>query len=109
MRSLGVARSPALFLVLFGLLLNVPPAFADPPPPGRLLAAQCAQCHGTSGVGGFEELAGRDARSLYNDLIEMKYRRETESIMDLAARGYTDAQLRLIADWLAAQPGGRDE
>ena len=29
--------------------------------------------------------------------------------MDLAARGYTDAQLRLIADWYAAQPGGGDE
>ena len=37
----------------------------------------------------------------------MKYRRATESIMDLAARAYTDAELRLIADWFAqAGPGG---
>ena len=39
----------------------------------------------------------------------MKYRRETESIMDLAARGYTDTQLRLIADFLASLPGDGED
>ena len=73
--------------------------------PGRLLASQCAQCHGTNGVGpGFEQIAGKD---LFNDLIEMKYR-PIEGIMDRQARGYTDEQLRQIADYLSTQPGSGD-
>lgn len=76
------------------------------PPAGRLLAAQCAQCHGTNGNGpGFDELAGKASTELYHELIEMKYRTRVEGIMDRQARGYTDAQLRAIADYLSAQPG----
>jgi len=69
-------------------------------PPGRLLAAQCAQCHGTNGnaVSGFESIAGED--DLYEELLEMKRKPVPESIMDRQARGYTDAQIRLIADYL---------
>lgn len=95
----------AAFLTGVALFASTPrPAAAEPPAPGRLLASQCAQCHGTNGSGGFEELAGESARELYDELIEMKYRRGTESIMDLAARAYSDAELRLIADWFASQP-----
>lgn len=77
------------------------------PPPGRLLAAQCAQCHGTDGRGGFEAIAGKPASDLYNDLREMK-QRPPETIMDRQARGYTDAQLRAIAEYLATLPGRPD-
>lgn len=70
--------------------------------PGRLLASQCAQCHGTTGAGpGFEEIAGKD---IFRDLIEMKYR-PVEGIMDRQARGYTDEQLQLISDYLSTLPG----
>lgn len=79
------------------------------PPAGRLLAAQCAQCHGTGGSGrGFDELAGESARELYGELREMKYRTRIESIMDRQARGYTDQQLRTIADYFASLPGSDD-
>jgi len=88
------------------LLIVTVPAAAEP---GGLLAAQCAQCHGTNGAGpGFETLAGRDADSMFNDLLEMK-QRPVEGIMDRQARGYTDEQLREIADYLSAQPGGGDQ
>ena len=73
---------------------------------GQLLASQCAQCHGTNGNGpGFDELAGKSASELYGELREMKARTTIESIMDRQARGYTDAQLRLIADYLSSLPG----
>jgi cytochrome c553 len=73
--------------------------------PGRLLASQCAQCHGTNGGGpGFDEIAGKSARELYNELREMKYR-PIEGIMDRQARGYTDAQLDLISNYLSTLPG----
>jgi cytochrome c553 len=92
-------------LALAALLAAAPTGATEP---GRLLASQCAQCHGTDGAGpGFEDIAGKD---LFNDLIEMKYRR-IEGIMDRQARGYTDEQLRLIADYLstvAGSAGGDD-
>jgi sulfide dehydrogenase cytochrome subunit len=98
--------------VLVGLLMAALPALCPvaanaEPPSGRLLAAQCAQCHGTDGRGGFEDIAGKPASDLYNDLREMK-QRPPETIMDRQARGYTDAQLRAIADYLAALPGRPD-
>jgi cytochrome c553 len=73
--------------------------------PGRLLAAQCAQCHGTNGysVGGFDSLAGETASSMFEELLEMKTDR-TPDIMDIQARGYTDAQLWLIANYYASLP-----
>jgi len=88
------------------LLVAAMPASAEP---GRLLASQCAQCHGTNGAGpGFDELAGKSASELFNELIEMKYR-PIEGIMDRQVRGYTDEQLRLIADYLSTLPGNGDD
>lgn len=64
-------------LAALALLLATAAAHGAPPA-GRLLASQCAQCHGTNGqaVAGMEKLAG-----------------------------YSDAQIRLIARYFAT--GGR--
>lgn len=93
------------------LIVGIPLALASlavsaqTPPPGRTLASQCAQCHGTNGNGpGFDELAGKSANELYGELQEMKAR-PVEGIMDRQARGYTDEQLRLISEYLSTQPG----
>ena len=76
------------------------------PPPGRLLASNCFQCHGTDGRGDgtFERLAGKSASDIYNDLREMKAENKRGEIMTIHALGYTDAQLRAIADYLSKQP-----
>lgn len=89
-------------LAAAALLAAALPAGAEP---GRLLASQCAQCHGTNGNGpGFDELTGESASELFDELIEMKYD-PVEGIMERQARGYTDEQLQLISDYLASQPG----
>jgi len=82
-----------------------PLAVQAAPPPGQLLASQCAQCHGTNGqaVSGFESISGKSAADMFKLLLEMKTR-PAETIMDRQARGYTDAQLRLIAEYLAKLP-----
>ena len=88
------------------LLVAAAPAVAES---GRLLASQCAQCHGTNDAGpGFDKLAGKSASELFNDLIQMKYR-AVEGIMERQARGYTDEQLRLIAAYLSTLPGNGDD
>jgi cytochrome c553 len=85
-------------------------ASAQTPPPGRALASQCAQCHGTNGNGpGFDELAGKSARELEGELREMKNRNPVESIMDRQARGYTDEQIRLLSEYLSSLPGSGDD
>lgn len=98
-------------LHLRSLLIGLPLALsalavsAQTTPPGRTLAAQCAQCHGTNGNGpGFDDIAGKSANEMYSELQEMKVR-PVESIMDRQARGYTDAQLRLISEYLSTLPG----
>jgi cytochrome c553 len=76
-------------------------------PNGRLLASNCFQCHGTNGKGpGFEKLAGESANEIYKELVEMRSGKEgslDKDIMVRHAMGYTDAQLRAIADYLSKQ------
>ena len=74
------------------------------PPPGRLLASNCFQCHGYDGKSsiGFERLAGESPSEIYNELREMRSKVPPE-MMEMHARGYSDAQIRLIADYLSKQ------
>jgi cytochrome subunit of sulfide dehydrogenase len=75
------------------------------PPPGRLLASNCFQCHGTNGAGpGFDNIAGKSADKLFKELKEFQRGEEGQGLMAKHALGYTDAQLRLIAQWLSQQP-----
>ena len=72
------------------------------PPPGRLLASNCFQCHGTNGKGGVETLAGESASEIYKELKEMQ-QKSPPKMMDMHARGYTDEQIRLLADYFSKQ------
>ncbi len=68
---------------------------------GRLLASSCFQCHSSSG---FEGITGGSASEIVSELAEMRARKIPEGIMDLVARGLTDAQIREIAAYLATLP-----
>lgn len=74
--------------------------------PGKILAGNCFQCHGTDGINGtFEGIAGESATELYNELKELQTTTEAdEAIMKVHANGYTDEQLRLIADYFSKVP-----
>lgn len=75
----------------------IPDAYSAAPN-GAALAESCATCHGTdtNPREGFENLRGE---AHLDDLLEMKYRTNPESIMDFVARTYTDAQLKAIANY----------
>ncbi len=70
------------------------------PPPGRLLASNCFQCHGTNGSGGVESIRGDSVNEIYSELKEMQ-RKSTPKMMDMHARGYTDAEIKLLATYLS--------
>lgn len=97
----------AVFAGLAALAAILPTAAQAEPPAGRLLASQCAQCHGTNGnsVGEIDSLAGKSYSDLYNDLLEMKYSSDLNDIMHRQAKGYSAEQLDLIAKYFASQPG----
>jgi cytochrome c553 len=89
------------YCVLLGGLLVAGAAGAQTAPPaGRLLASNCFQCHGTNGGGGFERLAGMSAREIVGELREMRLK-SVPDIMEVHARGYTDAQLQAIGNYFA--------
>jgi len=73
--------------------------------PGRLLASQCAQCHGTDGqsVNSWDSLSGESAAELIEEMMEFKSGAKSEPIMEAQAHGYSDAEISSLAAWLANQ------
>ena len=78
---------------------------------GRLLASQCAQCHGTNGssTNSWDSIAGESASELIEEMQEFKSGEEDEPIMEAQAHGYTDAEIQALASWLATQPSSDND
>lgn len=96
-----IARIAAACALAFAALGT---AAQSAPPEGRLLASNCFQCHGTSGRGGFEEIAGKSPTEIYSKLKEMQRIQAgsgDHNIMIPHAKGYTDAQLRKISEYFS--------
>jgi cytochrome c553 len=73
-------------------------------PPGRLLASNCAQCHGTTDAApGFDRLTGKSASKLLRKMHKYQSGAEGEGIMTRHAMGYTEQQLRDLVQWLSQQ------
>lgn len=73
-------------------------------PPGRLLASNCAQCHGaTDSAPGFDRLTGKSASKLLRKMHQYQSGAEGEGIMTRHAMGYTEQQLRDLTQWLSQQ------
>lgn len=72
----------------------------------RNLAAQCANCHGTNGrsVAEVPSLAGQSATVLINKMQDYKDGKQPSTIMQQLAKGYTDEQIALMADYFSKQP-----
>ena len=103
MSNLSRRRLHALAATAFLVCASVG-AQAQTTPAGRLLASNCFQCHGTNGKGpGFDTLAGKSANELYKDMVEFRSGKEGKGIMAKHSMGYTDAQLRQLAQWLSTQ------
>lgn len=101
MNRLGLSRA---VVALSLALASAGFAQAQTTPNGRLLASNCFQCHGTNGQGpGFDRLAGESASEIYKELQEFRSGKEGEGIMAKHAMGFTDAQLKALADWLGTQ------
>ena len=73
-------------------------------PPGRLLASNCFQCHGTNGDGpGFDELTGKSTEKMFKKMKKYQSGEKGQGIMARHAMGYSDAQLRELSQWFSQQ------
>lgn len=95
--------------VLFALASSF--AFAQSAAPvdkhlARNLAANCANCHGTNGksVAEVPSLAGVPANQTIQKMKDYRDGKLPVTIMHQLAKGYTDEQIALIADYFAKQP-----
>ncbi|MCC7326726.1 MAG: class I cytochrome c [Burkholderiales bacterium] len=90
---------------LFALTAGTASAQAQDPNLARDIAATCANCHGTNGVskGGAATLTGQSKTELVRKMQGFKTGRTPATIMVQLAKGYTDAQIDLVAGWFAAQ------
>lgn len=94
---------------LLAIVLAVAPLGAQAqsadPNLGRMLAATCANCHGTNGasVGGMPSLAGKPRAAMLQMLREYREGKRPATVMQQLAKGYTDAQLDAVSAYLSAQ------
>lgn len=98
---------PAICLLTASLLVPAGMALADVPDArvARDLSASCAACHGTEGrsVGQFPALAGQDAAKIVESLKAYRDGARPASVMHQHAKGYTDEEFALIADFFSRQ------
>lgn len=69
------------------------------------LAANCTSCHGPGGVssGGIPTIAARPKQTLLDSLQGFKAGTLPATVMHQHAKGYTDAELELLADYFSRQ------
>lgn len=79
-------------------------AASQPISSGELFATTCFQCHGSEGkyVGGtIPPLAGYPRDVMVQQLKDFKSGKRPATIMDRHMKGYTDAEIEAIADYIA--------
>jgi cytochrome c553 len=91
--------------ISIGLLMASSPAMGQPavgsppPPPG---ASSCSGCHAPSAVGhSIGSLRGLSAPDILGALQAFRNGQREATVMGRIAKGFTDGEMRAIAEWLA--------
>ena len=97
MRRTAVARTALLLL-----LVGAPAIAADVPPPG---AAACSGCHpaGKQVNTPVARLIGRNPAEIVAAMQTFRSGQKPASVMDKVARGFSDDEIKAIANWYGAQ------
>jgi cytochrome c553 len=94
-------------LIVAALAVAPLAATAQENPAARSLAATCAACHGTDGRSVTQEVVGLAGLPKDHIVSQMKAFRDGSrpaSVMHQIAKGYSDPQIELMADYFARRP-----
>ncbi|MBK9161212.1 MAG: class I cytochrome c [Nitrosomonadales bacterium] len=93
-----------LLILVIGLSLGAM-AHADADKHSRNIAASCSACHGTDGYseGGMPVLAGMDKALFVAQMKDFKSGARPATVMHQHAKGYSDEEIGILADFFAAQ------
>jgi sulfide dehydrogenase cytochrome subunit len=83
------------------------PVLAQDNPAARGLAASCAACHGTNGRSATKEvvaLAGLPKEHIASQMRAFRDGARPATIMHQIAKGYSDQQIDLMADYFSRRP-----
>ncbi len=105
MRSLPKIAATGISAVLFGILGLNQGFAADAVPRAELLASMCNTCHGTDGKGAkpMPSINGEEPADFIDLMQAFASGEEPTSIMDRHAQGYTEAELKLLAEYFSKQ------
>ena len=84
-------------------------AGADAATPTRVLAANCANCHGTTGnaQGAMPSLAGQSKSFIVDQVKAFRDGKRPATIMHQLAKGYSDQQIEQVAEFFSQQKPAR--
>ena len=91
--------------IVAGALLLLSTAQAGEVSRGALLASQCAACHGTNGKGSapMPSINGLTVKDMMDFMKAFASKEEPSTIMYRHAAGYTDEELKALAEYLKDQ------
>ena len=71
---------------------------------GAMLSNSCSACHGTDGKspGAIPSINGKSARFIHQALLEFRSGNRASTVMGRHAKGYSDKEIKLIADYFAS-------
>ncbi len=103
-RLCKMTLSMALTLLVGGLGFSQDAA-AEGVSRAELLASMCNTCHGHGGAGAKPNpgIAGEDPADFEDLMKAFASGEEPTSIMDRHAQGYTEAELKMLADYFSKQ------
>ena len=82
------------------------PALNPKPVPAAIMAHSCAACHGTNGQLGdeyFKPLAGMPVQQFVRTMVDFREGKRSATLMGHVAKGFTDADLKAMGEFFAAQ------
>ena len=86
-------------------ILLVLPGQAEELTRGSMLSASCAGCHGTDGhsPGSIPDISDKSAEYIRTSLEEFRSGKRASTVMGRQAKGYTDEEILLIAEYFENQ------
>lgn len=95
----------SVILLLAAGMLLAPAGHAGELSRAAMLSASCEGCHGTHGrsKGAIPPIAGKSAEYLCETMESFRAGEKEATVMDRHVKGYTEEEIRLIAEYFSQQ------